>query len=233
MHMADTFYRRNLPHWQPPGATFFITWRLFGSLPREALDRLEANKLLLEREIARADATQDERKIHHFKKQFALYDSLLDYAQDGPMWLKEDRLAAVVQTALLEGYRDQYTLWAYVVMANHVHVFLTPSVVAWTSVRAGSDDGKPAYIPLSQITRSLKGSTAREANKLLDRTGQPFWQDESYDHWARDDDEFSRIIAYIENNPVKAGLVLKPEDWQWSSAAERKRRGIVERVPLS
>jgi putative DNA methylase len=86
---------------------------------------------------------------------------------------------------------------------------------------------------LSQITRSLKGSTAREANKLLDRTGQPFWQDESYDHWARDDDEFSRIIAYIENNPVKAGLVLKPEDWQWSSAAERKRRGIVERVPLS
>jgi len=71
----------------------------------------------------------------------------------------------------------------------------------------------------------LKGYTAREANRILGRTGQHFWQEESFDHWSRDEDEFFRIIAYIENNPVKAGLVTRPEDWQWSSAAERKRRG--------
>jgi putative transposase len=231
--MADTFYKRNLPHWQPPGAAFFITWRLYGSLHREALDRIEANRVLLERELARAGETQDERKIRHFKKQFALYDSLLDQAEDGPLWLKEDRIAAQAQSALLHQYGDQYSLWAYVVMANHIHVLLRPKTVARTLVRADVTSEMPSYIPLGQITRLLKGGTAREANKLLDRTGQPFWQEESYDHWARDDEESSRIIAYIENNPVKAGLVTKPEYWPWSSAAERKRRGMVEIVPLT
>jgi hypothetical protein len=47
------------------------------------------------------------------------------------------------------------------------------------------------------------------------------WQDESYDHWARDEEEMIRIIHYIENNPVKAGLCLKPSDWHWSSARLR------------
>ena len=45
---------------------------------------------------------------------------------------------------------------------------------------------------------------------------------------ARDEDEFYRIIAYIENSPVKAGLASLPEGWPWSSAAERKRRGYTE-----
>jgi putative transposase len=41
---------------------------------------------------------------------------------------------------------------------------------------------------------------------MLGRTGEPFWRRESYDHWVRNDDEWRRIAAYIENNPVKAGL---------------------------
>jgi putative transposase len=81
---------------------------------------------------------------------------------------------------------------------------------------------------LKKITQYLKGNSAREANNILGRTGQSFWQEESYDHWARDEDEFYRIIAYIENNPVKAGLASLPEGWAWSSAAERKRRGYTE-----
>ncbi|MDX6304213.1 MAG: REP-associated tyrosine transposase, partial [Blastocatellia bacterium] len=75
-------------------------------------------------------------------------------------------------------------------------------------------------------TKHLKGYTSREANKLLQRTGQPFWQDESFDHWSRDRSEFFRIVDYIENNPVNAGLVENREAWRWSSAAERKRRGL-------
>jgi putative DNA methylase len=69
--------------------------------------------------------------------------------------------------------------------------------------------------------QSLKGFTAREANKILRRTGEPFWQRESYDHWVRDEQEFGRIRAYIENNPVRAGLVARAEDYPWSSAAGR------------
>ncbi len=72
-------------------------------------------------------------------------------------------------------------------MANHAHL------LAWPKV------------PPPKLLRSLKSYTGREANKLLGRTGEPFWQKESYDHWVRDDDELRRIRVYIEQNPVKRG----------------------------
>jgi hypothetical protein len=77
----------------------------------------------------------------------------------------------------------------------------------------------------------LKGSTARSANCILGRTGQPFWQDESYDHYLRQGEPLDRIIAYIERNPVSAGLVSSPELWPWSSATRRKR--LPHRLPQS
>ena len=98
---------------------------------------------------------------------------------------------------------SHYDLHAFVIMSNHVHVLLD------------------ALIHPSHIMRSLKGFTAREANLALGLTGQAFWQKESYDHWVRDDHEFERIRAYIENNPVKAGIAKAPEDYPWSSAASR------------
>jgi hypothetical protein len=88
-------------------------------------------------------------------------------------------------------------------MPNHVHVLITP------------------LAPVPKIMHSLKGYTAREANLLLDRTGLPFWQRESYDHWVRDG-EFERIRRYIELNPVRAGLVGEACLYPWSSAACRE-----------
>jgi REP element-mobilizing transposase RayT len=73
-------------------------------------------------------------------------------------------------------------------------------------------------VELPQITHWLKGRTAVEANRLLGRTGEAFWQHESYDHWVRNEREFNRIVAYIEENPVSAGLAARAEDWPWSSA---------------
>ena len=58
---------------------------------------------------------------------------------------------------------------------------------------------------------------------MLGRTGQPFWQAESYDRSVRDERESNRIEGYIENNPVKAGLVANAEDYPWSSAAKKSR----------
>ena len=52
--------------------------------------------------------------------------------------------------------------------------------------------------------------------------GQPFWQKESYDHWVRDSAELERIRHYIEQNPVKAGLVSRPQDYPWLSASGRR-----------
>jgi len=64
----------------------------------------------------------------------------------------------------------------------------------------------------------LKGAPARDANGALGRTGETFWQAEFYDHWVRDEKEWRRIADYIENNPVKAGLVTRASDYRWSSA---------------
>ncbi len=70
----------------------------------------------------------------------------------------------------------------------------------------------------SVLLKSLKGCTARQTNRMLGRTGEPFWQRESYDHWVRDEVEWTRIAGYIENNPVRAGVVARAGDYPWSSA---------------
>jgi REP element-mobilizing transposase RayT len=126
----------------------------------------------------------------------------LDKAQSGPLWLKDSRIAKTVLSALNAGQqRKMFTLHANVIMANHVHVLISP------------------HSPLAQITQQIKGATARDANLILGRTGSRFWQDESFDHWIRNPEEWQRARAYIERNPVVAGLVNKPEDWPWSSAS--------------
>lgn len=89
------------------------------------------------------------------------------------------------------------------------------------------DEEKAQFVPISRITQGLKGYVAREANRWLGRTGQTFWQDESYDHWARDEAELARIVTYTESDPVRCGLVARPEDWRWSSAWERKHGRLV------
>ena len=126
----------------------------------------------------------------------------------GECHLKDPRIAELVQNAMLFSDRQRYRLTVWVVMPNHAHSLLTPS--------AGHE--------LSRVMHSLKSYTANEANKLLNRTGQ-FWQPESFDRWIRDADHFAKVIGYIENNPVKARLCEKPEDWPFSSAGFRKRWG--------
>jgi len=67
---------------------------------------------------------------------------------------------------------------------------------------------------MSAIMHSLKRYTARQANLLLGREGG-FWQHENHDHVVGDEAERQRIITYVLNNPVKAGLVEHWEEWKW------------------
>ncbi len=209
-----TYYHRNLPHWHPPGVPIFFTCRLYGSLPAKVMQELRSMQKLLAREISTlSEVEQQKRRVQNHKKTFARIDATLDKATSGPLWLAKTEIASMVENTLLSKYAALYKLWAYVVMANHSHFLLTPKPSA------------ESFFPVRMILQKVKGYTAREANRILGRTGEPFWQDESFDHWPRDHDEFMRIVSYIENNPVKAGLVKRPEDWNYSSAAERKRRG--------
>ncbi|MBI3698048.1 MAG: transposase, partial [Acidobacteria bacterium] len=139
---------------------------------------------------------------------FVWMDRYLDTTREGPLYLRRSEVAQIlVESWRRGGELGHYELRAYVVMANHVHVRLLPRVAA------------------ARLLQSLKGATAREANRLLGRTGESFWQRESYDHWVRDGGELQRIVAYIENNPVKAGLVARAQDYAWSSAGKGKAGG--------
>ena len=66
---------------------------------------------------------------------------------------------------------------------------------------------------------------------MLGLTGQPFWQDESYDRLVRNQTEFDRIVHYIEWNPVTAGLAPAPEQFLWSSARPIGNRPQVDNLP--
>jgi putative transposase len=134
-------------------------------------------------------------------KRFLVFDECLDSAKCGPLWLLDGKIAGYVRDALICGAElGQYRLHAWVIMPNHVHALLEPRVA------------------LRRVTASLKGVSARNANAELGRVGEPFGQDESFDHWIRHSSQFERIRSYIEQNPVKAGLAKNPEDWLWSSA---------------
>ena len=177
------YYQRNLPHWQPEGKSLFLTWRLHGSLPAVFLKQVRENN----------ESEQG--------KKFLRFDRMLDGANFGPMWLKDPQLATIVVAAMNQvSQRGWCAVHAYVVMPNHVHLLVEPTV------------------ELRQITRAIKGSSACACNEILRRIGRPFWQQESYDHWVRSPASFEKIRLYIERNPVSAGLVKSPEDWEWSSA---------------
>jgi type I restriction enzyme R subunit/putative DNA methylase len=143
---------------------------------------------------------------------FVWIDRQLDTTQRGPMFLRQDSIARVMVDALYRGADlGHYELGPFVIMSNHVHVLMRP------------------LIDPSRALKALKGSTARDANRLLGRTGEAFWQHESYDHWVRDATEWQRIANYIESNPVKAGLVVHPADYAWSSAGVAKSGDAARR----
>ena len=224
------FYRRNLPHIQPPGATFFVTFHLAGSLPRNVLQQWKSEKLRLLKLESNSDRATNEHKTFaekekpdEWKRQrFRKIEKALDDAQSGPVWLKDDQIAKVVADSMhyLDG--KVYRLDAYCIMANHVHVVFAPLPMqpskvpqTFSSCPKDAQTESLCYNTLSSIMQSLKGYTARKANQLLDRSGA-FWQHESYDHCVRNPNEWQRIVTYVLNNPVKAGLVDEWEKWQWS-----------------
>ena len=202
--------RGYLPHVKREGARYFVTFRLADSLPKEVLLKIKAKRA---ERLARFCAQQDAaRQLGTAAPQSAALQEIeRDYYREleqyldrgcGQCWLRRAEIAELVANALCFFAGTRYRLNAWVVMPNHVHVVLWPM---------------PNHT-LSGIVQSWKRFTAREANKLLSRTGQEFWQPEPFDHWIRNDEEYGRCCRYVVNNPVKARLCPAPEDWRWSSA---------------
>src|SRR4051812_34587669 len=105
----------------------------------------------------------------------------------------------------LEQTRIRFALrvYGYVVMPEHVHLLLS----------------EPDGSLLSTAIQSLKLSVAKSVPALGSERREPstLWQKRYYDRNVRDHQEFVEKLGYIHRNPVKRGLVNKPEDWRWSS----------------
>jgi REP element-mobilizing transposase RayT len=203
------FRRRNLPHWEVAGATYFVTFRLAGSLPATvaAAWRDERERLKHETVNERADPSDTEwrrqARLLHTK-----FDSQLDMAGHGPIHLSYPPIAMLVVDALRHFENQRYELPAYVIMPNHVHLVLQPLPKEEVNRPWGLDE----------ILRSIKSYTGRRANELLKSEGE-FWQREYYDHLIRDQEEWGWYVEYTWNNPVAAGLCSAREVWPWSNAA--------------
>ena len=190
--------RGYLPHIKREGASYFVTFRLSDSLPQVVLLNLKRRWSGQMEKLATTDADGREEVDKELRRQVERY---LDKGA-GECHLRRPEIANMVADALKFFHDKQYVLDEWVIMPNHVHLILWPM----------------PNRTLSEILKSRKRQTARQANLILGRTGERFWQPEPYDHWIRNDAEKARIQRYIRNNPVAAGLCKAPEEWRWSSA---------------
>jgi REP element-mobilizing transposase RayT len=200
--VAGLHSRNVLPHLKREGASYFVTFRLAGTLPKDVVLRLKSEREAI---ISQAQVAKRPLTWHEQEELFRWYSSRVDKHLDaglGDCWLTRPEVASIVAGAIQFHARQRFDLHAWVLMPNHVHAVLRPHP-NWT---------------LSQILKSWKGFTAREANRLLKRTGMTFWQVESFDHLVRDDDDLHRCCHYTTTNPVTARLCQRPEEWPWSSA---------------
>ncbi|MEO7100236.1 MAG: transposase [Luteolibacter sp.] len=106
----------------------------------------------------------------------------------GNCLLADSEYAGIVQDALIAGHQVAYKL------------------IEWCIISAMGD-----------IVKRWKAGSAIQINRLLERSGS-IWMRDYHDRLIRDEDHFRDARIYIRNNPVKAGLCLKPEEWRFSSA---------------
>jgi REP element-mobilizing transposase RayT len=147
--------------------------------------------------------------IEDDQKRRAQIEAYLDKGR-GEGLLSRPAIARLVEEAIRFNHGKTYELRAWVLMANHVHVLF-----------------KTLDKPMGRIVGTWKDYTAKEANRLLGRSGT-FWARDYWDTYMRDEAHAQRAQKYIENNPAKARLVLDPKQWQWSSAGWRDEYGRLK-----
>ena len=162
-----------------------ITFRLYDSLPKEVIEEIK-----LKLDINEDDDSYDSIQYQRLRQKIAEYED----AGYGQCFLRDERIAAIMQDTLKHFDGERYQLICWCIMPNHVHVLIEVNE-GWS---------------LSRIMHGWRSYTAKEANRILGRTGR-FWMEEYYDRYIRDDNHLQKTINYILNNPANAGL----DEWPW------------------
>jgi len=187
LRAAGWHTRGYLPHFDGRAIPQFITLRLGDSIPAKVIERWQHELKDL--------ADEDAQLVMRLR-----IDKYLDQGY-GQCFLRDFRVAGLVQDSLMKFDGVRYNLFSWTIMPNHSHSLLT-RFEEWE---------------LETILQKHKSYSAHEANKILGRKGR-FWMEEYFDRYIRNREHFENTVRYIENNPVKAGLCDKPGDWPFGSA---------------
>ena len=181
--------RGYLPHFDAGEVFQSITFRLFDSMPQNLIEKWK---------LELANESEEFEDGLRYRIEAALDRGI------GDCYLRDSRIANLVQSALLHFDGERYRLSAWVIMPNHVHLLAAPLL----------------NYSLSEIMHSIKSYTSQEANKVLARKGK-FWFEDYFDRYIRNAQHFENAVSYIESNPVRAGLCKFPWEWRFGSARHK------------
>lgn len=179
-----SFHRRRLPHLYFSEGQYFVTYRLANTIAKGSFENLKSNAIKYD--------------FQKFKRLLKKYDRIMKLVDYGVKYLSQNKIIDICKKTLHYPDGKDYRLICYSIMPTHIHLVF---------------ELLPKNKGISKIMQSIKGISARECNKALEKSGT-FWEDESFDHWIRNDKELFFIIRYTLLNPVKAGLVNDWKDWK-------------------
>ena len=207
--------RGYLPHWEHDHATYFITFRLADSLPRDFVDQVQRQR----RRTAAAQraGTATPADLKDLRLLLRKTERSLD-AGRGDAFRMNPRVAKIVFESVTHFNEHRYRLDAVCVMPNHVYVVFSPI----------------ATCTLASILHYWKSHAAHEANLVLRRHGH-FWQHEYFDHLVRNGESFARIVRYVAENPERVGgLAIRATRFanQWISSVARRASFLTQLIFL-
>ncbi|MCC5845269.1 MAG: transposase [Verrucomicrobia bacterium] len=185
----ETSSRGYLPHELGGGLVQHVILHLADSMAVKALERMR-------REVEHLPDEESKRELA--EKIEAWSD-----AGHGCCALRQAAHAVKMRDTLLHFHEIRYRLFAWVIMPNHVHV-LFETFPDW---------------PMDGVVNGWKKCSATEILRDHQSLPRPLWQREFWDRYTRNLRHFRKTVDYIHQNPVKAGLASRAEDWPWSTAA--------------
>jgi REP element-mobilizing transposase RayT len=195
------FWVGRLPHWEVEDGKYFVTIHVAGAIPKMGRERLKC----LSEEASKAHNESPSKYLALQRAIFREMEKWLDRAQWNPK-LKSPLLANMLIESI--EHRCRRNIWQideYVIMPTHLHLF-----------------GRFAEGELKKTLEDFKRWTGRQAAAITGVEPQRFWQREWFDHWSRSEEKDDKIISYIRNNPVKAGLAPTPSKWPFSSLSRSR-----------
>jgi len=195
------FWRGRLPHWEVEDGRYFVTIHLAGAIPKLVIERIQHLSAQLQQ---RESPNSNDLHLPLMRTIFRQMEEWLDRVEHNTL-LNVPAVAEMVIEAIEHRSQIQHwELFEFVIMPSHIHLLL--------SVLHGT---------LKESIEDFKRWTGHKAAKLINLPDHRFWQDEWFDHWSRSDEQDERLVLYIQQNPVKAGLVQAAADWKYGSWSQR------------